>query len=239
MQTDIAIKSPRNVARIAGLLYLILAICGGFAEFFVRQNLIVPGDAVRTAANILSSESLFRAGIVVELIGQVVFVVLALLLYQLLKAINRNLAVLMVILVIVAVTITCANMLNQYGALMMLNGDGFLNAFDLDQRQALAMTFLDLHEAGYMIAQVFFGLWLFPLGYLVYRSRFLPRIVGILLFVACFGYMADVVTYFLFPSFDVVFSEFTFVGELLLLLWLLAKGINVEKWRERAVVAAA
>ncbi|MFN2223009.1 MAG: DUF4386 domain-containing protein, partial [Candidatus Promineifilaceae bacterium] len=94
-------------------------------------------------------------------------------------------------------------------------------------------------KAGYLIAQVFFGLWLLPLGYLVYRSGFLPRIVGVLLVVACFGYLVDVITYTLLPSSDVVVSEFTFIGELLLLLWLLVKGVNVEQWKKRAFDSAS
>ena len=100
------------------------------------------------------------------------------------------------------------------------------------------MYFLNLHEAGYMIAQIFFGLWLLPLGYLVYKSGFMPKIVGILLIVACFGYLFDVFTFFLVPNFELVISEYTFVGELLMLLWLLIKGVNVEKWQKLVLQAA-
>ncbi len=239
MTARVTDTSPRSLARFAGLLYLILAICGGFAEFFVRQNLVTPGDATATAKNILDSETLFRLGIVSELIGQSVFVLLVLALYRLLKPVNRNHALLMVVLASIAVATTSINMLNQFGALLVLKGDAYLSVFNAEQLRALSLLFLELHDAGYAIAQVFFGLWLLPLGYLVYRSGFLPRILGVLLIVACFGYVIDVFTFFLFPTFDVVISEFTFVGELLLLLWLLVKGVNVERWNERAIGSAA
>ncbi|MGD8584246.1 MAG: DUF4386 domain-containing protein [Chloroflexota bacterium] len=237
--TTLNVNSIKKTARFAGFLYLILAVCGGFAEFFVRQSLIVPGDALATVNNIMASESLFRLGFVSELVGQTVFVVLALVLYKLLKPVNKSQAQVMVMFVLIAVTITCLNMLNQFAALLVLNGGDYLAAFDVGQQQALVLFFLNLHKAGYLIAQVFFGLWLLPLGYLVYRSGFLPRIVGVLLMVACFGYLVDVITYTLLPSFDVVVSEFTFIGELLLLLWLLVKGVNVEQWKKRAFDSAS
>jgi hypothetical protein len=228
-------NSVQRTARIAGFLYLILAICGGFAEFAARQSLIVPGDAAATASKIMASTPTFRLGIVSELIGQTVFILLVLYLYRLLKPVNQNQAVLMVILVIVAVTITCINMLNQFAVLLLLSGADYLAVFEVSQLQALVLYFLNMHKAGYLIAQVFFGLWLLPLGYLVYKSGFIPKIVGILLMVACFGYLIDVFTFFLIPGFDVVISQFTFVGELLFLLWLLIKGVSVEQWENRAL----
>jgi hypothetical protein len=229
----------QGTARIAGFLYLILAITGGFAEFAVRQSLIVPGDAAATVSKITAAVSTFRLGIVSELLGQVVFILLVLALYRLLKPVNQSQAVLMVVLVIVAVTITCLNMLNQYAVLPLISGSDYLAVFDASQLQALVLYFLNLHKAGYIIAQVFFGLWLVPLGYLVFKSGFMPKIIGILLMVACFGYLIDVLTFFLVPGFEVVISEFTFVGELLLMLWLLIKGVNVEIWKKRALEPAA
>jgi len=228
----------QRTARTAGLLYLILAVCGGFAEFFVRQSLIVRGDATATVANILGAQPLFRLGIVAELVGQVAFVLLVLALYRVLRPVNRNHATVMVAFVLVAVTIVSLNMLNQFAALHVLDGAPYLAAFDAAQQRALAMTFLDLHHAGYVIAQVFFGLWLLPLGYLIYRSGFIPKIIGVLLVIACAGYLADVATYFLAPDFSVVLSVFTFIGEVALMLWLLVMGVNVERWEQRAVATA-
>ena len=228
----------QRTARTAGFLYLILAVCGGFAEFFVRQSLIVGGDAAATASNILGAQPLFRLGIAAELVGQVAFVLLVLALYRVLKPVGRNYARVMVAFVLVAVTITSLNMLNQFAALHVLAGAPYLTAFDAGQLQALAMTFLDLHHAGYVIAQVFFGLWLLPLGYLIYRSGFIPKLIGVLLVIACAGYLADVATFFLAPGFGVVLSEFTFIGELALMLWLLVMGVNVGRWEKRVQLAA-
>ncbi|MEJ2287686.1 MAG: DUF4386 domain-containing protein [Deinococcales bacterium] len=226
--------SIQSTARTAGLLYLILAVCGGFAEFFVRQSLIVRGDAAATATNILAAQPLFRLGIVSELVGQVAFVLLVLALYRVLEPIGRFHARAMVAFVLVAVTITCLNMLNQFAALYLLSGGNHLAVFDAGQLDALVLSFLDLHQAGYLIAQVFFGLWLLPLGYLIVRSGFIPRVIGVLLMIACFGYLTDVATFFLAPGFGVSVSEFTFVGELLLMIWLLVRGVDAAAWNERA-----
>lgn len=227
--------SVQKTARTAGILYLILAVCGGFAEFFVRKGLIVAGDAAATVSNILAAQPLFRLGIASELTGQVMFVLLVLALYELLKTVNRKHAMAMVAFVLVAATITSLNMLNQFAALYLLGGGAHLAAFDAGQVQALAMMFLDLHHAGYVIAQVFFGLWLLPLGYLIYRSGFIPKFVGVLLMIACLGYLVDVATFFLVPGFGPTFSLVTFVGEPVLLLWLLVRGVNVQRWESRAL----
>lgn len=230
--------STQKTARTAGVLYLILALCGGFAEFFVRKGLIVAGDAAATVSNILASQPLFRFGIVAELTGQVAFVLLVLALYRLLKPVNRNHSVVMVAFVVVAATITTLNMLNQFAALYVLSGADYLSVFDAGQLQALSMMFLDLHHAGYIIAQVFFGLWLLPLGYLIYRSGFIPKLIGVLLIIACFGYLADVAIFFMAPGSNFELSMFTFVGELALMLWLLVRGVNVPRW-ERAALQTA
>lgn len=232
------VAAPQRTARIAGLLYLVLAVCGGFAEFFVRQGLIVRGDAEATVANILASPSLFRFGIFAELVGQVAFVLLVIALYRVLKPVGRDLANAMAALVLVAVTITSLNMLNQVAPLVLLSGAPYLGVFEPSQLHALALGFLDLHEAGYMIAQVFFGLWLLPLGILIVRSGFLPKVIGAFLMLACAGYVVDVATYLLAPGFGITFSEFTFVGELMLMLWLVIFGVNVRRWEARGLHTA-
>jgi hypothetical protein len=221
-------------ARLAGVFYLILAICGGFAEFGVRQRLIVPGDAAATAQNLLANAGLFRVGIVAELLGQVVFVFLVLALFELLKVVDRRRAVLMVALVLLAVGLTALNMVNQVAALFVLDGGTWTAAFEPAQREAFASLFLDLHAFGYgVVAQVFFGLWLLPLGALIVRSGFIPKVVGWLLALAGVGYLVDVLIAALAPDVGFVLSEFTFVGELLLMGWLLAKGVHVGAWRAR------
>src|SRR5690606_28912103 len=116
----------------------------------------------------------------------------------------------------------------------LLGDASFLQAFDAGQRQVLALTFLDMHQAGYMIAQVFFGLWLLPLGNLICKSGFLPRVVGGLLVLAGVGYLVDVVTFFLFPNFGITLCELTFIGELALMLWRRVRGVDVPRWERSA-----
>ena len=218
----------KKTARVAGFLYLIMFPFALFS-LYIRSNLIVPGDAATTANNIMASEGLFRSGIVSWLIGQTIFILLILALYKLLKPVNKNHALLMVIFALVGVPIAFINELNQFAALLLLSGADYLRVYEADQLYAQVLFFLDLHEHGVSIAQIFWGLWLFPLGYLVYKSGFLPRILGVLLMIGCFGYLIDSVTFILFPNFDVTISQFTFIGELLLPLWLLIKGVNVEQ----------
>lgn len=225
-------------ARLAGVWYLILAICGAFAEFGVRQRLIVPGDAAATASNLLGATGLFRTGIVVELLGQVAFVFLVLALYDLLKVVDRRRAGLMVALVLLAVGTTALNLVLQAGALMVLDGGAWTAAFEPAQREALATLFLDLHGFGYgVVAQVFFGLWLLPLASLIVRSGFIPKAVGWLVALAGVGYLVDVVLAAMRPDIGFVLSEYTFVGELLLMGWLLVKGVNANAWRARRAQA--
>jgi len=222
-------NTNKRTARVAGFLYLIVAITAFFADNFVRKSLIVPGDASATAHNIMSSGCLFRIGFVSDLIMTTCWILLALTLYVLFKSVNKNYALLMVSFVLVGSAITCINSLNQFAALLVLNGADYLRVFGTEQLQALAMLFLDLCKHGIVIASIFFGLWLFPLGYLVIKSGFIPRILGILLIIAGLGYLIDFFTFYLFPNFNVTFTPFTFWGELLLLLWLMIKGVKDDK----------
>jgi len=238
MTTRTAETSPLTRARVAGFLYLIANLFAPFTLLYLPSRFIVRGDAAATASNIMASESLFRFGIALNLFtftGQI-FLVLAL--YQLLKVVNKNMASLMVIFSLAAVPIAMLNELTQLAVLQLLNGADYLKVFPTDQLQALAYLFLRLHSQGFLIAQIFWGLWLFPMGYLVFKSGFLPKILGILLMIACFGYVIQSLAVFLFPNFNVNIIFFTSWGELLLLLWLLIKGVNVEQWKKRALESA-
>ena len=186
----------------------------------------------------MASESLFRSGIVSWLISQTVFVFLVLVLYKLLKPVNKNHALLMVIFALVSVPIAFINELNQFAAVLLLSGADYLTVFPADQLQAQVMFFLDLHTAGFSIASIFWGLWLLPFGYLVYKSGFLPRILGILLIIGFLGFLIDFFIFFLFPNLDVTVGDFTGIGEILITLWLLIKGVNVEQWEKRALESA-
>lgn len=208
---------------------------GIFGIIYVPSSLIVLGDAATTASNIMANELLYRLSIVTALTLQIVNIFLALALYKLLNPVDKNNAVLMVILVLVAAPIAMLNELNHVAVLLVLSGSDFLTTFSMDQVQASVPLFLNLHEHGVFIAQIFWGLWLFPMGYLIFKSNFLPLALGILMIIGGFGYLVDSFVYFIFPDFDVTFSEFTFLGELLLPLWLMFKGVNHEQWENYAL----
>jgi hypothetical protein len=169
-----------------------------------------------------------------DLIVQVVFIFLVLALYQLLKPVNRNQAALMVILFLVSVPIAMLNAVNHFAALLLSSGADFLTAFPAEQLQALVPFFIELNDYGIYIAYIFWGLWLIPLGYLVFNSGFLPKILGIYLMISCFGYLIDFVTFLFFQDFGVSINMFTGWAELILCLWLLIKGVNVRGWEKRA-----
>jgi len=227
--------NPNKTARVAGCLYLMLFPLGIFGIIYVPSSLIVLGDAATTASNIMANELLYRLSIVTALTLQIVYIFLALALYKLLNPVDKNNAVLMVILVLVAAPIAMLNELNHVAVLLVLSGSDFLTTFSLDQVRASVPLFLNLHEHGVFIAQIFWGLWLFPMGYLIFKSNFLPLALGILMIIGGFGYLVDSFVYFIFPDFDVTFSEFTFLGELLLPLWLMFKGVNHEQWEKYAL----
>jgi hypothetical protein len=227
--------NPNKTARVAGYLYLMLFPLGIFGIIYVPSSLIVLGDAATTASNIMANELLYRLSIVTALTLQIVYIFLALALYKLLNPVDKNNAVLMVILVLVAAPIAMLNELNHVAVLLVLSGSDLLTTFSLDQVQASVPLFLNLHEHGVFIAQIFWGLWLFPMGYLIFKSNFLPLALGILMIIGGFGYLVDSFVYFIFPDFDVTFSEFTFLGELLLPLWLMFKGVNHEQWENYAL----
>ena len=231
--------SPLLYARFAGLLALITLFAGSFWGF-VHTRLIVPGDAATTAANIMASESLFRLGIVSGLIMYTVFIVYVLVAYKLLKPVNKNHASLMVAFALVGVPIAMLNQVNQFAALLLLSGADYLKVFAVDQIHAQMMFFLDLHKQGALIGVIFWGLWLFPLGLLVFKSGYFPRILGVLLMIGCFGWLMVFLQRVLFPSYEaLVYARFAaHVAELSWMAWLLIRGVNVEQWKKRALEAA-
>ncbi len=219
-------------ARIAGLLYILMALPAPFALIYVPAKLIVRGDATVTANNVLAHETLFRAGIFGELFNGVGFILLVVVLYRLFRAVDQTQAALMVSLVLVSVAIGFVNVLNSIAGLMLFHGSDFLIAMDKTQRDALGMLFLNLHRQGITISEIFWGLWLFPFGVLVMRSGFIPRILGVLLIVNCFGYVAASLTSLFLPSYAKVISLIvlpTLLGELWIILWLLIKGVKVNQ----------
>ena len=220
-------NTTRNPGRFAGLLYVLASIVGFFSLGYVSGKLIVDGNAAATANNIASSETLFRLGIAGELIGQAAFIFVALALYDLLKGVNRRHASLMVTLIVVSIPIAFLNELNSFAALVLVHGGDFLATFDKPQRDALAMLFVHLHGRGFVVAEIFWGLWLFPLALLVYKSRFLPRFLGVWLALAGFAWVTLSLTSILSPQYQDKVNTYcqpAFFGEIAFMLWLLIKG---------------
>ncbi len=214
MKTRIAETSPLILARVAGLLYLSLLPLGLFGTLYSGPS--------------------SPLGIVSALLVQIVNIFVVLVLYQLLKPVDKNMAVLMVIFLLLGVPIAMLNELNQFAVLLLSGGTDYLRVFTAAQVHALVSLFLNLHGFGINIAGIFWGLWLFPMGYLVFKSGFLPRILGILLMIGCVGYLIQSFAAFLLPNLEVNTALFTFWGEVLFPLWLLIKGVNVEQWEKRA-----
>jgi hypothetical protein len=215
---------PKTTARLGGFLFLVLAVCSG-ADWGHFNSIFVPGDALATATNIRASEGMYRLYFAVNLLGQVAFLFSAYFFYKLFKPVNRDLARLMALLVFVSVPIAILNMLNQFAPILLLNG-GYQAIFGPAQLNSLILLFLELYKYGMLIAGVFWGLWLFPLGFLVYKSGFIPRFIGVFLVIAGIGYIADSSLRFLMPGYKFGIASYTFWGELMLILWLLIRGVR-------------
>lgn len=223
--------STKSTARVAGLLYLLVGITGFFNLMYVPGKLIVRGNAAATASNIIAHESLYRLGVVSNLIASTVFILLALVLYRLFEGVDRRQASLMAILVFVQVPLAFLNELNHLAALLLVRGADFLSVIDKPQRDALAMLFLNLDGQGTIVSQIFWGLWLLPFGVLVFRSGFLPRVLGVWLVINCFAYLVMSLSGLLSPQYyDLVFriaSPFL-LGEVAMMLWLLIRGAKPQ-----------
>ena len=221
-------SSSHNPGRIAGFLYLLLVVFAPFRLIYIPSKLFVRENATATANNIAAHEVLFRLGIVTDLFCGTILIFLVLALYRLLKGVNQNQAVLMVILGgVMPATIDFLNVVNDAAALMLVRGPDFLSVFEKPQRDALAMLFFRLHHQEVAAAEVLWGLWLVPLAILVYRSRFLPRFLGVWLIINGFAYLAMSFTGLLLPLYEDMVSNIAFpalLGEMAFMLWLLIKG---------------
>jgi len=222
-------NSTKRTARIAGLLYLLMAVASIFG-LNIPGGFIVRGDAAATADKIASSQLFYRLCVVSDLASQILFVFLVLALYQLLKGVNERQAALMVALVLVQVPMMFANMLCGIAPLVLLNRADYWWAFDKHQLDALTMEFLSLRSYGISAVTALWGLWLLPFGLLVFRSGFIPRILGILLIAGCFADLAISVTSLLFPAYAHIANKLLVlgVGEILTIFWLLIKGAKAQ-----------
>ncbi|OPY25760.1 MAG: hypothetical protein A4E28_02984 [Methanocella sp. PtaU1.Bin125] len=226
--------SMNKMARKAGWLYLLLALCFLFSTMYVDSRLYVTGDAAATVSNIHASEGLFRLGIVSILVGQIAFMLLVNELYTLLKSVDRGQARLMLILVVAGVAAGCLNMATKCAPLLLSNGAGYLAAFDPAQLDGLAMLSLDLYRYGVYVVDIFWSLWLIPLGLLVYKSGFFPRVMGVLLLIGSIGYLL-VSFKLLLPNNEAistgssVFVMISTMAEFIFVFWLLLKGVNIRR----------
>lgn len=232
-------RSALADARLAGILYLVIILCAGFSEGYVRSGLVVPGDAATTADNIRASEWLFRVGFATDLVAFLSDVALAMVFYVLLKPVSTTLSLLAAAFRLAQATILGINMLHHFAPLLLLSGAGYLGAFDPAQLDALAMLSLEGHKYGYLIGQMFFGLHCGLLGYLLFKSGYFPRVLGVLLVTAGLGYLGDGLTFFLLPdqaaTVSPVYLTPVVVAELSLCLWLLVRGGAVTRVVREAV----
>lgn len=227
--------SPQVLSRIGGVLYLIVIVLGLFGQGFVQERIIVPGDATATAANIRSLESLWRFGIAGEFLLLICATVLTLILFALLRPVHRDLALLTVFFNLVTIAVEAVAALNLVAALFPLGNAGYLRAFEPEQLHAMASLAVRSHSYGFGAALIFFGCECLVLGYLIFRSGYLPKTIGVLMQVAGWSYLTNSFALLLAPTFaSRLFPAIlvpAFVGEVSLCLWLLVKGVNVEKWK--------
>jgi hypothetical protein len=233
--------SPRGYARICGFLYLYIIVAGIFAEMFVRGRLVVPGSAAATAGNIMANEFLFRVGFSGELLHLVFDVAVAVILYVLLRPVDRTLALLAAFMRFACDLILAVTSLSHFAALRLYADAAYLKTFSPEQLHTLALLALKLHGDGYAICLLFFAFACLPLGYLTFRSRFLPRTIGVLMAVAGVCYLVGSLAHFLAPAFEnrlfpALFIP-AFIAELSLTLWLIVKGVDPVKWEEQAMAA--
>jgi hypothetical protein len=214
--------TDRQLARTAGVLYLVVAILGGLAELYVRATIVDPDSASTTAQNIRDSAGLFRFGFIADLFQATVFLLLAMALYVLLRRFGEPVGRAMVVFVAISVAIMCLNLLNQLTALTIATGESAVHD------DAMVGLFTEMHANGYLIAQIFFGLWLWPLGVLVLRSGWFPRALGWLLIVAAACYLVDTLLLFAIPDFSSTLNGILVlpaaVAELWMVVWLLIKA---------------
>src|SRR5713226_3179313 len=234
--------SPQVYARIGGVLYLIIIVIGFCSEFFVRDKLEVSGNVTATANNIMAFESLWRISIASELILLVCAVPLTLILFVLLRPVNNNLALLAVFFNIVEFPIEAASKLCLFAALFLSGNADYLKAFEPHQLHALVRISLKLHDYGFGIDLVFFGFACLVYGYLLFWSGYFPRTLGVLMAIAGLSYLTNSLTLILAPAYaGTIFLVLVFalIGELSLCLWLIVKGVNVQRWKEQASAAGS
>lgn len=229
--------SPQRYARIAGILYLAIILLGLFGELYVRGTLIVPGDAAATSAAISASSLLWRAGIAGDLLMHVLDVPVMVLLYYLLRPVSRSFALLATLINLVQTAVLVANKMTLMVPLFLLEKSSYLSAFSSEQLHALSSLAIKAHGYGFGIGLIFFGAACLIRGYLIIKSTYLPKTLGVLMLMAGCGYLLNSFALLVAPSVaDAIFPAVlipAFVGELSLTSWLIFKGVNLASWRRR------
>jgi hypothetical protein len=232
--------SPKRLARIAGIFYLFVAIFGGFAEGFLDPLLYVAGDAAATAGNVVANAGLARIGVVAHIVNGVFLVLVAMALYLLLNHVQKNAARWMLVLAALAAGITTLNAVFQFEALQVATDTSYAAAFGVAGSNALVLLLLDIQHYGTLAAQISFGLWLAPMGYLAYRSGLFPKALGVVLVAATMSYLLDVLAAFLVPEVATQAHRFLviapLIGEVWMLAYLLAKGVRSSRDAARVIV---
>ena len=231
-------REPQRYARLAGVMYLAIILLGMFGELYVRARVVVPGDASATALAIAASPQLWRAGIVGDLLMHVLDVPVILILYVLLKPVNKNLALLATLVNLVQTAVLALNKINLLLPLFLLGDGVYLKAFSAEQLHALSLLAIEAHAHGFGIGLIFFGFACLVRGLLIWQSGFWPKAVGALIFFAGLSYLANSFALLLAPALAAAIVPAVlvpaFVGELAFCLWLIVKGVNTERWRQRA-----
>jgi NAD(P)-dependent dehydrogenase (short-subunit alcohol dehydrogenase family) len=235
-------NAARVHARTIGLLYVVIAVLAAFAEVFVRGGMLVPGNAARTAANILANEEMYRAAGAADVIVLTCDVAVAVLFYALLKHVNRTVALLAAAFRLSLVAVNGAAILTHFAPLMMLRENGALSAINTGELQAFSVLALELHSVAFSIAIVFFGVHCILIGYLFYRSGFVPRLFGVLWIIAGAFYVIHSMLSFLAVQLPGSLADIILlvagISELSVVPWLLITGVNPDKWKARTAATA-
>lgn len=243
MTTHTLATSARTYARVVGALYLLIFFVGPVAFFMGRTSVVVPGDPAATVDSLLASETMFRLGMVAETVIVLVEIVISAILYVLFRPVSRPLSLAAALARFAQAAVQAVNLFTAVPALLLLGGASYLTAFEPEQLNALVLLFLDANAFVIIIWGLIFGFHLLLLGYLVYRSGFLPRILGILLLIGAVGYLAQSYGHILAPQYDDALATVVIVlsipGELAFTIWLLWRGVDAERWAQRALEPGA
>jgi hypothetical protein len=228
---------PNALARMTWVLYFLVILMGVACEMIVHNFIIVQGDITTTVNHIIAYALVFRLGFVISLTRFAVFILLVLALYKLFGPVNKDWSLVMVAFALVSITIGMVSLLFQYAAPLLVSSNGYSTVFTTDQWHAQALFFINMQKMGDKASQIL-AVWLLPLGYLIYKSGFFPKVLGFLMVIASLGYVTDFLIFFLLPNLNWQIAGFAFLAELSFPLWLLLKGVKVDQWKSRALEAA-